>query len=425
VEDLSTGATDGDESHVPTVVGSLIAGVFFGGVGGGVAFPTLPTLSTVLGLSPLVVGLILSANRFTRLISSTPAGQILDRFGPRKPMILGFLLQGTPPFGYILGLHPEYVPVLGSASIFILSRVMWGVGAAFVFVGAYSTIIHVTTEANRGTWIGYFRGGQSLGFPTGLILGGVLADVYSYEVAFVTAGVLGLTAMFVAIIVLPNVGFSVEEPARLREVPEIVRNDSRILVIGTVNFTTRLLFAGILLTTIVLYTDANGIRIGTLSAVGASGLIMSISIFAASGTTFIAGRISDRLNNRVLVTLPSLGALALGFGLLGVVPTLIATLVGVAAIGVGVGGTNPPLLAYLGDISPNQDTGKIGGIYNAFGDVGSTIGPLIALPAANLLGYRIGYLACAALAVVVMLLLGQMMIRTNAATPSVEPESGP
>jgi MFS family permease len=424
VEELSTDATD-NKPHVPTVVGSVIAGVFFGGVGGGVAFPTLPTLSTVLGLSPLVVGVILSANRFTRLISSTPAGQILDRFGARKPMILGFFLQGTPPFGYVLGLHPDYVPFLGSASIFILSRIAWGVGAAFVFVGAYSTVIHVTTEANRGTWIGYFRGGQSLGFPTGLILGGVLADIYSYEVAFVTAGVLGLMAMFVAIIVLPNVGFSVEEPARLREVPEIVRNDSRILVIGTVNFSTRLLFAGILLTTIVLYTDANGIRIGTLSAVGASGLIMGISIFAASGTTFMAGRISDRLDNRVLVTLPSLGALALGFGLLSAVPTLIATLVGVAAIGIGVGGTTPPLLAYLGDISPNQDTGKIGGVYNAFGDVGSTIGPLIALPMANLLGYRIGYLACAALAIAVMLLLGQMMLKTNAATPSVEPESDP
>jgi hypothetical protein len=42
----------------PVVVGSLIAGVFFGGLGGGVAFPTLPSLGTVLGISPFLVGLI-------------------------------------------------------------------------------------------------------------------------------------------------------------------------------------------------------------------------------------------------------------------------------------------------------------------------------------------------------------------------------
>lgn len=56
--------SNGEQSsyHVPTIVGSLILGVFFGGVGGGVAFPTLPTLGTVLGISPFLVGVILSSN---------------------------------------------------------------------------------------------------------------------------------------------------------------------------------------------------------------------------------------------------------------------------------------------------------------------------------------------------------------------------
>jgi MFS family permease len=422
--DLSQTDEEGPEGEyaVPTIVASLIAGVFFGGVGGGVAFPTLPTLSAVLGLSPLVVGVILSANRFTRLVMSTPAGQFIDRYGARKPMIVGFLLQGTPPFGYVLGLHPGYVPFLGSAEIFVVSRVMWGVGAAFVFVGAYSTVVHVTTQANRGKWIGYFRGGQSLGFPTGLILGGVLTDVYTYETAFATAGVLGLTAMVVAAVVIPEIQLSVDEPARLRDVPRIVRDDPRIFVIGTVNFTTRMLFAGILLTTIVLYAEQYGIRIASFSAVGASGMIMGLSIFSASLTTVLAGRLSDRLDNRILVTLPSLGAFALGFVLLSVVPTLPATLVAVASIGIGVGGTNPPLLAYLGDISPGEDTGKIGGVYNAFGDVGSTIGPLIALPMAETLGYRTGYLLCAVVVVLVLAFLGQTLVRGAASGRTGTPE---
>lgn len=121
---MSLPRRDGDPS-VRYVVGSLVAGVFFGGVGGGVAFPTIPTLGTVLGISSFTVGLILSLNRFTRLLMNTPAGQILDTVGTRRPMIAGFLLQGLVPFGYVLGLHADALP-LSATGVFLLSRGLWG-----------------------------------------------------------------------------------------------------------------------------------------------------------------------------------------------------------------------------------------------------------------------------------------------------------
>jgi MFS family permease len=138
-----TGTSGGDpmrhasreDSDVRYVIGSLVAGVVFGGIGG-VAFPTLPTLGPLLGISPFVVGLILSLNRFTRVVMNTPAGQILDGLGTRGPMIVGFLLQGVVTFGYILGLHADRLP-LGAATVFLSSRgfvrhrfsagVRWGV----------------------------------------------------------------------------------------------------------------------------------------------------------------------------------------------------------------------------------------------------------------------------------------------------------
>lgn len=43
-----------------TVLGTVIAGTFFVGFGGGVVFSILPNLGTVIGIS-FVVGLILSA----------------------------------------------------------------------------------------------------------------------------------------------------------------------------------------------------------------------------------------------------------------------------------------------------------------------------------------------------------------------------
>lgn len=54
---------------------------FFGGISGGVVFPTLPALGARLGLSALVVGVVLSATGVTRVCFSPIVGWLSDRFG--------------------------------------------------------------------------------------------------------------------------------------------------------------------------------------------------------------------------------------------------------------------------------------------------------------------------------------------------------
>jgi MFS family permease len=418
VDAEGTARADRPDRSVRSVVASLVVGVFVGGVGGGVAFPTLPTLGPLLGISPFVVGLILSVNRFTRLVVNTPAGQVLDRVGTRRPMILGFSLQGLAPFGYVLGLHAGGLPV-ESATVFLVARCVWGVGSAFVLVGTFSTVTHVTAPENRGRWVGYVRGGQSLGFPTGLVAGGLLTDAYGYDLAFAVAGAAGLLAAVVAALVLPDVRPDVEASA-LRDLPGTVRADPRIAAVGAVNLVVRFLFAGVLLSTAVLYAQRYGVRIGSLSPTGVSGVVMGVSVLAASVTTVLVGRYSDGLANRALVALPALVVLAAGFAVLALVPTLPGVVVGVALVGVGVGGTNPPLMAYLGDISPTGGVGKLGGVYNVFGDLGSTLGPLVALPLVARVGFAAEYLACAALALGVGALVSRTLLG-DASPPGAAP----
>ena len=341
-------------------------------------------------------------------IGSVPAG----RCSP------AFFLQGLAPFGYVLGLDAALVPLLNAGGIFLLSRAVWGVGSAFVFVDAFSTITRVMNPDNRGTWVGYMRGGQSLGFPAGLVLGGLLADTLGYTAAFLVAGGAGLFAFAV----LPNIRPGVGNRSGLTDLPRMVRADVRIFTVGVVNFTVRLLFAGVLLSTVVLYAEANAIEIAFLSDAGASGIVMAVDAVFSSVTTVIVGSVSDRLSNRALLTLPALAVFGCGFGLLALVPTLPSTLAGVALVGIGVGGTNPPLLAFLGDISPADDTGKLGGVYNVFGDLGSSAGPLIALPLANVVGFTVEYLLCVALVVlagvlVAATLFGEEATVSRAAVP--------
>jgi MFS family permease len=217
--------------------------------------------------------------------------------------------------------------------------------------------------------------------------------------------------MGVAAVALPPIHSDVETPARLRDIPAMVRADGRIVPIGMVNLAVGFLFAGVLLSTVVLYADTYGISIPGLSAVGSSGFFMAIAMLALSATTVLSGRLSDRLDNRSRLAVPALGVFAFGFALLGSVPSFPSMVVGIMCIGIGVGGTNPPLMAFLGNLSRAADVGKMGGIYNVFGDIGSTAGPLVALPVADAVGYRVEYLACAGLAIPVLALLLRMIER--------------
>jgi MFS family permease len=136
-------------------------------------------------------------------------------------------------------------------------------------------------------------------------------------------------------------------------------------------------------------------------------------------TTVLVGRYSDEISNRALVTVPAVVVLAVGFVLLVIQPTLVGILAAVALIGIGVGGSNPPLMAYLGDISPSDDVGKLGGVYNVFGDLGSTLGPLVALPLVDRVGFAAEYLACAVLALGVGVLVTRTLLGDTSPTSAV------
>lgn len=417
-------------SEVRTVALAIVAGVFFGGVATGVAFPTLPLLDDVLLISTVMLSLILAANRISRLVMNTPAGSVIDRIGARKPMIFGLFTQALAPFGYVLGLHtPPWmlgtVPALGEVSapgvVFVLSRLFWGVGSAFVFIGAFATITYVTTTDNRGRWIGYMRGGQSLGFPAGLVLGGVLTDLADMQTAFLVAGILALVAGTIASVVLPDVRGGADErrSAKLRAVPGMIRRRPWILPIGFGNFTLRFLWGGIVLTTLVRYADVHTMELSALSAAGISGVVMGVGVVVSGGTTVASGWLSDKLSSRAILTVPAFVSFAVGLAVMATVPTIEALFVSIVLMGLGLGGAAPALLAILGDITPGDELGRMGGVYNVFGDIGLSLGPLVALPAVELwFGYELTYLLSGALVFACLLVVSLPLLRRTVSRPT-------
>jgi MFS family permease len=397
-----------EDPSVRYAAASFAIGVFLPAVAGGVVFPTLPRLESLIGLSPALVGLILSTTAGVRLLSNAPVGSLLERVGTRRPLLAGFLLLSGAPFGYALGLTPGSVP-LDSGTVFVVARAVAGVGSALVLVGGYAMVTDLTTPDTRGQWLGYMLGAYGLGFPVGLVVGGVVADVYGVRASFLLAGVVSLAAMPILLALVPDRSLEVEAERGLRHVPVLVRADRRLAAIGTVNGLMHFLSRAFL-TTVAVFAARLGLRFGWLGTMGVTGSMLAIVTVTASGATLVAGRYSDSFDDRLSLALPALCVMVIGFVTVAMVPTLSGIVGGGVLAAAGGGAVGPVLKAYLGDISPSGDVAKLGGAYDVAGDLGGILGPVLALPAASSMGFGALYFGCAGLGGVAALLVAGTLL---------------
>ncbi|WMT08618.1 MFS transporter [Natrinema thermotolerans] len=403
------------------VVYAVVASTFFVGFGGGVVFPILPNLGEVLGISAFMVGVILSANRWTRLVANGPAGALVDRIGTRKPFVAGLAIEGAATAGYVVAITSS-VPEFW----FVLARVCWGVGSALVFATAYTITADVSDAGSRGESMGIVRAGITFGFPAGMVLGGIVSEVYSNATAFVLAACFAGLASVIAYFIVPET--HVDSPdASIK--PWDLETTLPALTVGLVNFGLYFAYFGVLFSTLVLYLDAEstvltlefagvGLEYGEQ---GTSGLLMAVSALSGALFTILGGKISDAVGARVPVLLVFLVTSCLGFAVLTLAPSLSIVVGACALIGAGQGGVGGPLTALLADLTPEDRMGRAMGTNNVFGDVGGAVGPLLSLPFAEAIGFDVLY----ALSATIPLLAGAILVvgiytYTGSLSPTVE-----
>ncbi|MFT4946939.1 MAG: MFS family permease [Natronomonas sp.] len=407
--DPSTAGGSGLTRDQYAIVGSVIASTFFVGFGGGVIFPILPNLGAVLGISPFFVGLILSANRFSRLIANAPAGSLVDRVGTRTPFIAGLFIQAVATFGYVIAYAAPF-----PEPWFLLTRILWGVGSALVFATAYTIAADVSKSGSRGTSMGLIRGGTIFGFPSGLVVGGivsdvadgVIADVPGDIVAFVVATVFALLATLLAYRFVPET--HVEGGTNESVKPWEIDRSATTLTIGLVNFTILFGYIGALFSTLVLFLGERNLGILGFDAQGSSGMFMAITVLAAAVFMLGGGYLSDHRKSRVPTLLVFVTVASVGFLVLAVADSVPLLILVCVLIGSGQGGTSGPLVALLADLTPADQMGRASGTNNVLGDVGGGLGPLISLPLIQWVGFTPIYAACALLPLTagVILLVG-------------------
>ncbi|WP_227378594.1 MFS transporter [Haladaptatus halobius] len=398
-----------------TVVFAVIISTFFVGFGGGVIFPVLPNLGAILNISPFLVGLILSANRFARIVANAPAGSLVDQFGTRLPFVVGLFVEGFATLGYVVALNSD-VPEIW----FLGARVFWGLGSALVFATAYTIAADVSDSQSRGTNMGIVRGGITLGFPAGLVMGGIVSDMYTVATAFALAAVFALIAGVLAYLLVPETHVSEH---RSTVSPLDVDTSIPTVTIGLVNFGLFFAYLGALFATLVLFIEAHNFGIWGYGPQGMSGLLMAVTVLAASGFMLGGGKISDMYGTRVPVLLIFLVLSFVGFVLLAMAGSLLELAIACIFIGAGQGGTSGPLMALLADLTPNKRMGRAMGTNNVLGDIGGGLGPMVALPLIETVGFTPVYVSCAVIPLVAgCILIGGVYSKTRSFNP--QPERG-
>ncbi len=368
-----------------TAIISII--LFIGGLGSGIAFPILPALGEKLGVSSLIIGMILSSDKIARLIFNLPAGQLFPRLGIRR--MLGGAMAGST-----LGLLCFSFAMKSStpALWLFIGRLIYGTGASFLIVGAQSAVLELTNEKDRGRKMASVRLAVNSAIPGGLVLGGLVSDLYSDFAAFLVGAAITLGGTLMAVILLP--GRDEKRAGRhMRQGPApgframfALPDTPGLFSVLILNFLVFLTVQGALLSTLVLFLQQKDLFLGRLGGQGSSGLIMAVMVSCAALSSFFAGQILDRLPSRSQLMFPALTVMLLGFIFLSQASSIALVLTAAVLIGLTYNNLTIPLTAFIGDRVKSSDQSRVIGLLQLFGDFGGMIGPILGITTASRIG---------------------------------------
>ena len=364
--------------------------LFVGGLGSGMVFPILPALGAKLGISGFMIGLILSTDKVTRLICNLPAGRLFPRLGVRRTLS-GAMLAAT---GGLLCFSAAMHSPSPTVWLFV-GRVIYGLGTAFLIVGAQAGVMALSKESDRGRKMASIRLAVNAAIPGGLVLGGLVADLYSDYAAFLVGSAITFVGALLAIFLLRETGDARgrrKQSAHRHAGGRFFPRNPGLISAYCINFMIYLTVQGTLLSTLVLFLQKQQLYLGGLEAQGSSGLIMAIMISCAACSSFAAGRILDRLPRRSQLLFPALGGLTAGFVILSQASSVAGVIAASILIGLTYNSLTIPTMAFIGDRVHSSEQSHTIGVYQFFGDLGGTLGPVLGIQAVAFMGADTLYL---------------------------------
>lgn len=355
----------------------MILVVFLVMAGAGLVLPVLPLFARSFGVGYGAVGLLVSAYGLARLVFDLVAGPIVDRLGERVTAVLGLAVTGLG--SAMTGLAPG----------FALAVVAWaaaGAGSAIALAAVYTRVLRVVPTRQMARTLGIFYGAFNTGFIAGGAASGLVADRFGLAGPLLVnaAVVAAAAALWLAIVPAGDLAAGgAPRPSADRGrlgLGRLLRTPGLVPVVLT-NFAYLWMVAVVFDTLVPLFAS---------DVLGMSTVGIGVLFAVALGTEFLvlypAGSVADR-RGRKPVLVPALAGLAVATAVLGLAPSPLALGVLLAVLGVMSGAAGVPPGAMLSDVAPEPASGMAVGVFRFCGDLGFTLGPLLAGWAIPVVGF--------------------------------------
>lgn len=357
-------------------------------MGDATLYTVLPTHTAEAGITLAAVGIILSANRFIRLILNGPTGALYDRSSRRRLFIPALFVGAISTAIYAA--WSGFWPLMAG-------RLLWGLAWAGIWVGGATIILDVTKDSNRGRWTGIYQTWFFLGAAAGAFLGGLLTDWVGYSNALWIGAVLTAAGALIAWIFLPETRSADQSIHRdfSNELPNKWYTNRELLGVVALQGINRFIIAGVVAATLALLVQEllqiNNIAIGVATVTGILfGFRTILSMIAAP----LAGSMSDKSGNRWGITFIGLFLGALGMLIL-VATSIWIILIGISLTAIAGGTVQALVTTRTGDMVDKNRRGKAIGLLHTAGDLGSALGPLTAYALLRWIPLSGVYILCA------------------------------
>lgn len=153
--------------------------------------PLVPLYAASMGANPFLIGVVVAAHSLISLVLAVPAGSLTDFFGPKRMIIAGGF--GMAASAALIGLIPGYASL-------IMGESLLGLSSLCIIVASQTFAGSVGPPSQRESNFGWFTTFASAGQLAGPLLGGLIADFWSFQLAFLAGGVFGLVASATAVL---------------------------------------------------------------------------------------------------------------------------------------------------------------------------------------------------------------------------------
>lgn len=324
---------------------------------------TFPFFIQSLGGTEAIAGICAAVFSFVAVIIRPFVGWWLDNGVRRAALVIGLLLLGLAPLGYV------FVPTL---SLAIALRMIHGVGLSFSNSTTATVASDVICRPRFAEGMGYFGMATALASAIAPALGLELMYGFGFQVLYATAAGIALLGLVLFMFIKAP---RVEVPHKKLDLKTIINRDS---LPATVTMLVFMFTFGALENFVALFASENGLPSGSIYFLVMSAMLLLVRV--------TLGKLVDEKGEAFFVYSCN-AAMLVAFLLLAFVPTTPTFIVSAILAGYAFGGLEPSLQSMAVHTADDASRGSANSTFLCGYDIGYGLGGGVAGSLITAAGY--------------------------------------